>query len=84
MVSSGGGAGESGFDFGDMVAVDADGFVEGFAGDAPLLGPVMDVRGEFGVDLGLAAVEVIYVFCHGCVPLPGLGCARAEGRSCLV
>jgi hypothetical protein len=34
-----------------MGAVGADGFVEGLAGDAELVRPEGDVRGELGVDL---------------------------------
>ena len=77
VVGSGGGAGESGFDLGDMVAVDADGFVESFAGDAPLLGPIVDVRGEFGVDLGFAAGPCSTFSAMGVFPFPGLD-ARAQ------
>jgi hypothetical protein len=42
---------EGGADLFDVGAVDADGFVELLAGDAELLGPVVDVGGQLGVDL---------------------------------
>ena len=46
-----GGLVEGGADLVDVGSVDADGFVELFAGDVELFGPVGDVGCHFGVDL---------------------------------
>lgn len=46
-----GGFVEGGADLFDVGAVDADGFVELFAGDVELFGPVGDVRRHFRIDL---------------------------------
>ena len=53
--------GESGVDLFDVGAVDADGLVEGLPGDAEVLAPIVDIGGDFGVDLGGAAGAVLYV-----------------------
>jgi len=42
---------EGGADLFDVGSVDADGFVELFAGDVELVGPVGDIGCHFGVDL---------------------------------
>ena len=42
---------EGGADLFDVGSVDADGFVELFAGDVELVGPVGDVGCHFGIDL---------------------------------
>ena len=56
--------GESGADLYDLGSVDADGLVEGVAGDTELLAPVLNVRGDLGVDLVGVAGAVLYVVCQ--------------------
>ena len=62
--------GEGGADLDNMGAVGADRFVEDLTGDSELLGPVMDVGGELGVDLGVARGNLVAVlgfrFVDGC------------------
>ena len=63
---------ECGAELVDVDAVGADGFVELFAGDAELVGPVGDVRGHLGVDF-LRVVRALAVFFVGGVGLAGFG-----------
>jgi hypothetical protein len=72
--------GESGADFVDVGAVDADGFVQNLAGDVELFRPVGNVGGDFGVDLfGIAgALGVLFV---GSVGLVGFGCIVVLGHA---
>ena len=70
VVGVGGGA-----DFVGVGAVGADGFVEGFAGDAELFGPEGDVGGHFGIDfVGVVGAlgGVVLVEGVGFVALAGL------------
>ena len=53
--------GEGGAEFDDVGAVGADGLVEEVSGDVELLGPIGDVGGDFGVDLGLAGGDFVAV-----------------------
>jgi hypothetical protein len=71
---------EGGADLLDVSAVGADGFVELVAGDAELLGPVVDVGGHFGVDLfgivralGVFFVEFVGFVVFGYVVVLGHG-----------
>ncbi len=54
---------EGGADFFDVCAVRSDGVVKLFAGDAKLVSPVGDVRGELGIDLFgvVGSLEVLFV-----------------------
>ena len=57
--------GEGGAEFDDVGAVGADGLVEEVSGDVELLGPIGDVGGDFGVDLGLAGGDFVAVLGFG-------------------
>jgi hypothetical protein len=72
LEGSGGVVSEGGADLVDVGAVDADGLVEGLAGDVELFGPVGDVGGDFGVDLFGIAGAFGVVFVEG-VELVGFG-----------
>src|SRR5580698_5432736 len=80
ILGSGGVVGEGGADFVDVGDVDADGFVEGLAGDVKLFRPVGDVGGDFGVDLLGIAGALGVVFVDG-VELVGFGCVVMLGHA---
>ena len=67
---------ECGTDLINLGAMDADGFVKGFAGDTEEAGPVVNVGGDLGVDFVWVAGAWVYVFCHvgGASPLFTIGC----------
>ena len=74
-----GGLVEGGADLLDVGSVDADGFVELFAGDVELVGPVSDVGGHLWVDLfgvvrrlDVRALVTVVVWVDGVV-VDGLG-----------
>ena len=56
---------EGGADLDDVGAVGADGLVEDVAGDVELLGPVGDVGGDLGIDLGVAGGDLVAVLGFG-------------------
>ncbi len=58
-------------------AMNTDGLVEGFAGDAEVFAPVMDIGGDFGIDLVGAAWAVLYILGH-LLSFPGTGLILRE------
>ena len=56
---------QGGADLDHVGAVGADGLVEEFAGDVELLGPVGDIGGDLGVDLGFAGGDLVAVLGFG-------------------